>query len=330
MRTNQNKSTEVVTFHKISTFVQCIRYLITIMNTVHIDSCPICSNHDFEQSFICKDHLVSSETFSIQSCSHCNFSFTQDFPSENTIGRYYEAENYVSHTDTHKGVINKLYHNARKIALNSKTKLVQKYSKVKSGTLLDIGCGTGYFMRNLCRNKWVVTGIEKSESVRKYAHGKFGLNMQDSDYLFDIPEQTKDVITMWHVLEHIERLNETMQNLHKILKDGGTLFIALPNKDSVDARYYKENWAAYDVPRHLWHFSPNDFSLFAQKHDFEIVEMKPMYFDPFYISMLSEKNKGSAMASLIGLIKGALFFTASFFNTKKCSSIIYILQKKDK
>ena len=299
------------------------------MNTIHIDSCPVCSNRNCNKSLTCKDNLVSAESFSIYNCKKCNFSFTQDFPSEDVVGRYYEAEDYVSHTDTQAGIINKLYHRAREIALNSKTKLVHKYSAVKTGTLLDIGCGTGYFMRNLCKKKWLVTGIEKSEAVRKYAHEKFGLNMQDSDYLFNIPDQTKDIITMWHVLEHVERLNETMQTLHRILKNDGTVFIALPNKDSVDAHYYKENWAAYDVPRHLWHFSPTDFEQFATKHKFKLIEMKAMYFDPFYISMLSEKNRGTPLATFIGLMKGSFFFMRSLFSTKKCSSIVYILKKQD-
>lgn len=295
---------------------------------VHIESCPICSNNNCSPDLTCKDYLVSNESFEIRHCSQCNFSFTQDFPSENHIGRYYEAQDYISHSDTHEGIINKLYHFARNISLKSKTNLIKKYSKTETGTLLDIGCGTGYFLRNICKKKWIVTGIEKSKEVREYAHSKFGLNIQDSDYLFSIPDKTKDVITMWHVLEHIEKLNATMENLHRILKDSGALFIALPNKASIDAQYYKEDWAAYDVPRHLWHFSANDFEQLAKKHNFKIIKIKAMYFDPFYIAMLSEKNKGTALASVIGLIKGTYFFCRSLFRTKKCSSLIYILKKQ--
>ncbi|MDL2215364.1 class I SAM-dependent methyltransferase, partial [Dysgonomonas sp. OttesenSCG-928-M03] len=152
--------------------------------------------------------------------------------------------------------------------------------------------------------------------------------IQDSGYLFEMPEKTKDVITMWHVLEHIEKLNPTFQCLHRVLKDDGTLIIALPNKDSVDAIHYKEWWAAYDVPRHLWHFSPEDFELLAEKHNFSVKTIKGMYFDPFYISMLSEKNKGTFAAPILGLIKGFAFFLRSLSDAKKCSSIVYILKKK--
>lgn len=299
------------------------------MSTIHIDTCPVCANQKFEQQLICSDFLVSKKRFSIYGCAKCGFSFTQDFPSEDKIGKYYDAPEYISHTDTNKGIINTLYHIARKVALSSKAKIVSKYtSKNSDKKLLDIGSGTGYFMQTMRQRKWIVTGIEKSEPTRKYAHEKFGLNIQDSEYLSQMPDKTKDVITMWHVLEHIEKLNQTLENLHRVLKDDGTLFIALPNKKSVDAIYYKEWWAAYDVPRHLWHFSPNDFETLVSKHGLKIQKMQRMSFDPLYISMLSEKNKGTTLGSLVGLTKGFFFLLKSLSDTKRSSSIIYILKKK--
>jgi len=288
----------------------------------------VCSGNDFEKELVCQDYLVTKEMFAVDKCKKCGFAFTQDFPDENEIGKYYDAPEYISHSDTRKGFVSSLYHVARKISLKSKRSLIQKYTQDKSGTLLDIGCGTGYFLHSMCEKKWVVTGIEKSEATRAYAHKKFGLNIQRSDYLEQIPAKTKYVITMWHVLEHIEKLNATMEILHRILKDDGVLFIALPNKDSFDAKNYKEWWAAYDVPRHLWHFSPEDFCLFAGKHHFSVKKMKKMNFDPFYISMLSEKNKGTFAASIVGIIKGFYFFVRTMGNVKRSSSIIYILKKK--
>ncbi|MEN9917933.1 MAG: hypothetical protein RL662_369 [Bacteroidota bacterium] len=298
------------------------------MNSIHVDSCPVCSKTSSKKNLDCQDYLVTQRTFSVYRCSECGFGFTQDFPSENEISAYYDAPEYISHTDTQKGFINSLYHLARKIALKSKTKLIHKYAPDTTGKLLDIGTGTGYFLNAMCQKKWIVTGIEKSEPTRQYAKQKFGLNIQDSEYLFSIPQKTKDVITMWHVLEHIEKLNETMEQLHSVLTDKGALIIALPNKKSFDAEHYKEFWAAYDVPRHLWHFSPDDFAWFADRHHFRIEKMKGMHFDPFYISMLSEKYRNRSFASLVGLIKGLLFFISSLGNTKKSSSIIYILKKK--
>ena len=283
---------------------------------------------DLSPVFSCCDHLVSKETFAVIRCNHCHFAFTQDFPSENEIGKYYEATDYISHSDTHKGIINKLYHLVRKISLKSKAKLVYTVSGKSTGDLLDLGAGTGYFLDKVKNGGWQVEGIEKSESARQQSKNKFGIESSDSEYLFEIAEQSKDIVTMWHVLEHVEKLDETIKAIYKILRNDGAAIIALPNKDSFDAKHYKQDWAAYDVPRHLWHFSPSDLEKLALKHSFELKKIKPMYFDGFYISMLSEQNKGTAGASLVGLIKGGFFFMESLFSKKKCSSIIYILKKQ--
>jgi SAM-dependent methyltransferase len=295
---------------------------------IHIVICPVCGSHEIIPFLSCKDYLTTQEVFDLCKCRSCGFAFTQDFPAEDEIGKYYEAPAYISHSDTHKGIINSIYHLARKIALKSKSKLVADYTGSTRGMLLDIGSGTGYFLNRMKKMKWIVTGIEKSEAARKYAKLKFDINCQDSDYLYMIPGQTKDVITMWHVLEHLEHLNKVFERLHCILKDDGLLVIALPNKDSFDAQYYKECWAAYDVPRHLWHFSPADFRYIADKHQFEVVEIKPMYFDAFYISMLSEKNKKHLFAALRGLIRGGIYFLRTLGNKNRSSSLIYILKKK--
>lgn len=298
------------------------------MATTHIEKCPVCGSEELAPYLNCIDYFASKESFAICKCKKCGFALTQDFPPETEIGRYYDVPAYISHSDTHKGVINTLYHWARKIALRSKSNTVTRFSGKATGTLLDIGCGTGYFLNCMKKKHWVVTGIEKAENPREYAREKFGINCQCSEYLFEIAAKSKDVITMWHVLEHLEQLNKTMAQLHKILKDDGAAIIALPNKQSFDAAAYKEKWAAYDVPRHLWHFSPDDFELLAKKHRFDLIDIKPMYFDSFYISMLSEKNKGTFCASLVGLIKGGIYFIRSLGNKHKCSSLIYILKKK--
>lgn len=295
---------------------------------IHTNSCPVCGNAELIPFLTCKDYLATQEMFEIMHCKACGFAFTQDFPSEDVIEKYYDAPEYISHSDTNKGIINILYHLARKIALRSKSKIVLKYTSVKTGTLLDIGSGTGYFLDKMKAKKWIVTGVEKSDAARMYAKQKFDINCQNSEYLYEISGKTKDVITMWHVLEHLEHLNSVMEHLHKIVKNDGTIIIALPNKDSLDAVSYKQYWAAYDVPRHLWHFSPSDFIHLANRHQFDVIDIKPMYFDAFYISMLSEKNKGTLLGTFIGLVKGGLFFLRSLKNKKACSSLIYILKKK--
>ncbi len=296
--------------------------------TVHIEACPVCEGKEFKTFLSCSDLSVSSEKFDICKCADCGFAFTQDFPAESEIGKYYESNDYVSHSDTHEGLINKLYHQVRKIALRGKAKTVERYSSAEASTLLDVGSATGYFLNEMCRCKWVVTGVEVSDGARAFAKQKFDLDTQDAEYLYKIKEGNKDVITMWHVLEHMEDLNKVMARLHRILKDDGIAVIALPNKDSYDAQAYGEYWAAYDVPRHLWHFSPDDFTRFATKHDFEVVAIKPMYFDSFYISMLSEKYKGTFCGSLVGLMKGGIYFLKNLANHRGSSSLTYILKKK--
>ncbi|WP_029904239.1 class I SAM-dependent methyltransferase [Prevotella sp. 10(H)] len=295
---------------------------------IHTRICPVCGSTDFIPFLSCKDYLATEEVFDIELCNSCGFAITQDFPSEDEIGRYYDAPEYVSHSDTQKGIINILYHWARRLALKSKSKIVMRYASKKTGKLLDIGSGTGYFLNRMKSLKWIVTGIEKSEAACKYAKSKFDIDCQHSEYLYDISEKTKDVITMWHVLEHLEHLNRVMEHLGKILKDDGIAVIALPNKDSFDAAHYKQYWAAYDVPRHLWHFSPADFEHLARRHHFELIDIRPMYLDAFYISMLSEKHKGTFLGSLVGLCKGGWFFLRTLGNKKRSSSLIYILKKK--
>jgi len=298
------------------------------MNTIHTNICPVCGSVEFIPFLTCTDYLATKEKFDIVSCKSCGFALTQDFPSEDVIGKYYDAPEYISHSDTNKGIINALYHLARKMALKSKSKIVSRYVPKKTGMLLDIGSGTGYFLNKMKEKKWIVTGVEKSETARQYAKQKFDIDCQDSEYLYEISCKTKDAVTMWHVLEHLEHLNSVLEHLQQILKDDGAVIIALPNKKSLDARHYNEYWAAYDVPRHLWHFSPSDFKYLANRHGFELIDIRPMYLDAFYISMLSEKNKGTFMASIVGLIKGGIFFLRSLGNKEKCSSLIYILKKK--
>lgn len=299
------------------------------VTTIHTKICPVCGKPDPRFFMTCKDYLATGKYFRLDICSKCGFAFTQDFPVEAQIGRFYEASAYISHSDTNKGIVNKLYHWARKKALNSKAEIIAAYTSISSnGALLDIGSGTGYFLNKMKSLNWHITGVEKSDSAREFAKDTFDIETHESEYLYQIPSKSKDVITMWHVLEHMERLHEVMDRLYEILKDDGTAFIALPNKESFDGMHYRESWAAYDVPRHLWHFSPSDFQLLAEQHGFEIVETKPMYFDIFYISMLSEKNSETLLASIVGLIRGGMFFLRCLNNKKMCSSLIYILKKK--
>ena len=292
-----------------------------------MEECPICGQKAISQKFLsCEDYLVSHKLFSVICCDACRFIFTQNSPLPDEITAYYDSSEYVSHSNTKTGLINTVYHLVRKVMIGKKTKLIQKISKGR--TLLDVGCGTGYFAGTMKQKDWKVIGIEPSKNAAEMARQKFGLVVKPPEALFEFPEQSFDVITLWHVLEHLPNLNEAMTQFHKLLKDNGVLVVALPNVDSYDAKKYQQFWAAYDVPRHLWHFSPNTFLRFAEKCKFNIIDIKPMPFDAFYISMLSEKNKKNKFAAIRGFYHGIISYLICLFNKKKSSSLIYILKKR--
>ncbi len=295
--------------------------------TVYYTHCPACNHEDFLEIFTVQDYTVSKEKFLLVQCKNCTLRFTQHVPNQQSIGAYYKSENYVSHTDTAEGYINKLYHKVRRITLQSKSALIQKITGMKAGTLLDIGAGTGAFLHTMLHKGWQVNGLEPDADARQVALKKYELKLLDTDHLDRLPPQHFDAITLWHVVEHIHELNDYFERIYALLKPGGKLFIAVPNYTSYDATHYRQYWAAYDVPRHLYHFSPMAMDLFLQKHHLKIITQKPMWFDSFYISMISEKyhtgNDNLLKAFLIGLRSNMKVL----FTTSSCSSVIYIAEK---
>ncbi len=289
--------------------------------------CPLCGGKKLQHQFSCKDQFATGEEFAIYKCEECSFVFTQNIPHENEIGRYYESPTYISHSDTNKGFINRCYHIVREIMLRRKAALVN--SLVDSGKthLLDYGAGTGYFARAMQRHDWEVTAIEKSEQARQYSKEQFGFEMQPVESLDNYEDGYFDVVTMGHVMEHIQNINEFWGKLYRILDANGIAVIALPNSASYDAQLYREHWAAYDVPRHLWHFSPSTVMKFGRKHGFILERQFTMPFDGFYISMLSERYKGSKLPLIGGVWNGLLGWLASWSKKSASSSIIYVFRK---
>jgi 2-polyprenyl-3-methyl-5-hydroxy-6-metoxy-1,4-benzoquinol methylase len=296
-------------------------------NLQHIEKCPLCGYSQFVHIETCKDYFVSHEIFSLYRCCRCHFVFTQDVPIGEDKKRYYEASDYISHSDIKKGFLNHVYHQVRRIMLRRKTRLAIKGQK--TGNLLDIGCGTGYFAASVKRKGWNVVGVEQSATAAEIARNKFGIEVISPDKLPELSHHQFDTITLWHVLEHLENLNETMTLLSKLLREKGKLLIALPNNNSYDASKYRAYWAAYDVPRHIWHFSPDTFQLLAKKHDFITTTTKRLPFDAFYISILSEKYMKRKFPLLRGFISGIMGYVVSLFDKKKSSSVVYILKKPE-
>ncbi len=297
-------------------------------NILHLQHCPSCKSARINPVLKVRDYTVSQEEFGVWECGDCSLRFTQDIPSQDEIGRYYQSAAYVSHSDTKKGLINKLYHFVRNYTLRSKRNLIERTSRIKAGKLLDVGAGTGMFAKAMQDAGWKVTGLEPDETARLNALNQ-GLQLHPADKLFSLDPGCYDVITMWHVLEHVHDLHGYLNSFQKILKKGGTLFIAVPDYTSYDAAHYKQYWAAYDVPRHLYHFSPESMNRLMLQHGFVVKDYKPMWFDSFYVSMLSEQYKSGKNNLLKAIMNGMRSNIAALKDAKKCSSIIYVIKSDD-
>jgi 2-polyprenyl-3-methyl-5-hydroxy-6-metoxy-1,4-benzoquinol methylase len=290
-----------------------------------LEHCPVCNSIRNKPFLACVDHTVSRETFQIVECESCGFKFTNPRPEESELGRYYKSEDYVSHSNTNKGFINSTYQSVRKYTLLKKLQLISKY--FKTGNILDIGCGTGEFL-NTCKNaKWQTIGIEPDDDARKMAIQNFDLDVRNESELKNLPESSFDIISMWHVLEHVPKLNERVEELKRLIKPNGVIIIAVPNCNSLDAKIYKEQWAAYDVPRHLYHFTPKDIDSLFAKHELKVFKILPMIFDSFYVSMLSEKIKTGATNIIRSTWNGLRSNLSGLKSGKTYSSQIYLIRK---
>jgi 2-polyprenyl-3-methyl-5-hydroxy-6-metoxy-1,4-benzoquinol methylase len=289
--------------------------------------CPICQSDEHKRFLTVSDYNVSRETFHIVECKVCAFKFTNPRPSENQIDKYYESDNYISHTDTSEGLINKLYKIVRQITLKQKRSLINSF-KVESKTILDIGCGTGAFLNVMAQDGWKCVGIEPNKNARDKATLKFNIKAFDEASLVQGLGQF-DVITLWHVLEHVHDLQKRILEIKLHMKSTSVLIVAVPNCESTDAKYYKEFWAAYDVPRHLYHFTPATMNEFMGRNGLEIIQKLMMPFDAFYVSMLSEKYKNKRQNLLNAFYRGLNSLTQSRKSVDLSSSIIYIIKVKN-
>lgn len=274
-----------------------------------------------------RDHTVSQEDFAIWYCKNCTVRFTQDIPGPDHIGLYYESEQYVSHSDTRKGIINRLYHRIRKRTLGTKWKWVKQGTGLEMGHLLDIGCGTGAFLNTMKSHGWQIKGLEPDPGARQRAKQWYGLNILSTTALENLDTALFDAITLWHVLEHVHDLHRIIGQLKRVLKPGGTIFIAVPNYTSLDARHYGPDWAAYDVPRHLYHFSPASMEYLMDMHALSLHQLYPMVFDSYYVSLLSEKY----LHHSFGLIRGGWTGLRSVLNAlgdpRASSSLVYVCKQ---
>ena len=288
-----------------------------------MNSCPICTT-EMKFKFVTKDYLVTGESFDIVECEACSIRTTTPFPDKKIIGNYYSSDDYISHDDKVSGIFDSIYGLVRTYQLNKKKKLIGKYFNKSNGKILDIGCGAGDFLQYMKENHWNINGVDTSNKARKIAKKKLNIKVMDpKDWINN--KEKYDVITCWHSLEHVHEPWVYLDKIKKSLTLNGFLIVALPNYQSTDAKIYKEFWAAYDTPRHLYHFTIKSMNKTIKPHGLNIESIYRMNFDPFYVSMLSAKHMGKSFLS--GLINGFKSWTLSIFSKDKCSSLIFIIKK---
>lgn len=255
---------------------------------IKVNSCPICEKSEFSLYLNTKDYFHTQEEFSLSSCNNCGFVFTNPIPEN--LERYYDTPEYLSHNTDSGGIISSLYSAIRKMNIVRKYNLIINYCT--KGSMLDIGCGTGDLLGYFKNKGWFTTGIEPNENARSVAEKQNHIEVYDERKLDELKPESFDVITMWHVLEHVPDLNSRMGLVVKLTKENGVMIFALPNLNSPDAKKYGEYWSGLDVPRHLYHFTPSTFRKLAKKHNLALIHAEPMKFDAYYVSMLSEKYLG--------------------------------------
>lgn len=289
--------------------------------------CPNCGSANVKKHLSLNDYFITKDAFTIYECLNCVVLFTEPFPEPGVLySKYYKSDNYLSHNKKASDLFSRLYRIVQKVNIGKKLKLLENVNQSREKKILEIGAGVGDFLA-ACRDRgWKCFGVEPSEQARTIAKQFNKLDLYSS--VTEIGEKDFSIITLWHVLEHIPDLNETILKLKSMLAHEGRLIIAVPNHNSFDAKHYKQFWAGYDVPRHLYHFNKKALTTIMQSKGFRLIRTRPMVFDSFYVSLLSEKYKHNSliMNYLSGFWYGLISNLASVF-TKESSSIIFIFQK---
>ena len=287
--------------------------------------CPWCGSEKTQIHLWIKDEFLTHEEFQIHECQKCGLLFTEPRPSKDKIGEYYKSEEYYSHQENKHGFIPKVYESVKSINLKHKYKIATK--GIKAGKILDIGCGVGDFLNTMEKHDWECTGVEPSEEAKTIARKRIKANLYAPEEINQMPNASFDMITMWHVLEHVDDLKWQVEQSTRLIKPNGRIVIAVPNYKSYDAEYYKELWAAYDVPRHLNHFNKKSLSNIFKTNGLNLLKTDKLIWDAYYISFMSEQYRHHKLPLLKGAFRG-LISNCKARRSGEWSSLVYVFEKQ--
>ena len=290
-----------------------------------MSQCPYCESNNSSLYLELKDYFLTQEDFEIVKCCDCGLLYTTPRPPSEKLGDYYKSENYLSHKENKHGFIPRIYEFVKSFNLKNKLKIATKGKG--TGNILDIGCGVGDFL--LCSKQagWSVEGIEPSDDAKKIAEERLQTVVHNPNEIDTLPSGFYDVITMWHVLEHVEDIKTEVAQLYRLLKPSGRLVIAVPNYRSYDAQYYKDKWAAWDVPRHLSHFDRESIkNTFSAYNDLILKDITTLKWDSYYISFLSEKYLQHSLSLVKGVFRGFVS-NVKARGSKEYSTLVYVFEK---
>ena len=288
------------------------------------DKCPWCGSENAQLHLEVKDLFLTQEPFKILECKECGLLFTTPRPNKEEIGRYYKSEEYYSHQENKEGFIPKVYEKVKSVNLKNKYGIATEGKE--KGKALDIGCGVGDFLHTMEQHGWDCTGVEPSEDAKAIAKKRIKGQLLSSEEQENLPDSSFDLITMWHVLEHVDDIRWQIQQLHRLCKPGGRIIIALPNYKSYDGQYYKAEWAAYDVPRHLNHFNKETLIKIFEESGLRHVKTEKLVWDAYYISYMSEKYRKHSIPLLRGAFRG-LVSNCKARKTGEWSSLVYVFER---
>ena len=291
------------------------------------NKCPWCNSENNSKFLELKDYFLTQENFEILECNDCKLLFTTPCPAPDKIGDYYKSDDYLSHNESKKGIVPQIYNLVKKVNIKNKFNITVNGQQTTDNSILDIGCGVGDFLNYAKEKGCDITGIEPSEDARKIAEEKLSTKIFSPEELQNLPNESFDIVTMWHVLEHVADLKTEIHHLERIVKKNGRLVLALPNYKSFDAEYYKDKWAAYDVPRHLNHFSRSSIKNIFVTTAFQLIDIKPLKWDSYYISMLSEQYLKQGNSFIKGILTGCKS-NCKARKSGEYSSLVYVFTKK--